>query len=289
MHTGITSKKIVVEGNYWFTSLFYSLISCVSDSIILSIDRQNEFADDMFGNNLYFSSAEDFNKENTARNISLCNIINCSSSVESKKIVKMLEEIDHVIVNHKNLLSFFEQIDKKHESVKRLKGLNVDSDIKRSYLFFLEIPEDIIQKNTQIFSLNFELNNNVNFYDDKNNMSFYAKLKNAKLNFLVKSLLDTTDEVSAEAYIQQNFGKTFSNKHISYATKNSIKNKSSMEELIVILMIICYRSRFYCDKTWFNLLFILITILSNKEKLDIDERVKAKKIIKKIIAEKFYV
>ena len=289
MHTSIVSKKIIVEGNYWFTSLFYSLISCVSDSPVIPIDRQDEFADDMFGNNLYFSSAADFNDNNTNKYISLCSMINCSSSSESKKVVKALGDIDYVIVNNKNILTFFEQIDKNNDAIKRFKKLDIDSDIKKTYLYFLEIPEDIIQKNTQIFSLNFELSNNINFYDDKNNLSFYSKLKNAKLNFLVKSLLKITDETSAEAYIQHNFGKTFSDKHIAYSVNNSIKNKSSTEELIVILMIMCYRSRFYCNKVWFNLLFVLITIISNKEKLNIDERIKAKKTIKKIIAEKFYV
>jgi hypothetical protein len=253
-----------------------------------NISNKNDISDDIFENKIYCCTFSSLPKEDFSCILKNCVFVGSSGKTETKKILKFFEEKSTLIITKDNfceiMCSFFSKQEKDY-----YKEIISISNSKMMYMKYVGCPEEICDVNSGIKSFNFDLVDKIDFSNESNKLAFFSKLKNSKLNFLIHSILKSNNEIMCEEIIKNNTKNIFSDKHISYAIKSFSKSKSHTEEFIIYLMIIINRYSYNFSKSWFNIIFVLIGILHNKNNLTNDEKIIVKRTIKYIFNQKQYV
>lgn len=288
MHSGLSGKKIVIEGDFWFFCFFHSFVNTSMDYNLSSVSSKDDLSSDIFDNKIYCCTFSVLSKEDFSHILKNCIFICSSGKTETKKILKFIEEKNTLVITRENfcevMCSFLSKRDKEYYG----EILSI-SNSKIMYMKYIDCPEELYDVNSGVKSFNFDLVDKVDFSSEANKLALFSKLKNSKLNFLIHSILKSNNEVACEKIIKDNTKNLFSDKHISYAIKSFSSSKSYTEEFIIYLMIIINRYRYNFSKSWFNIIFVLIGILHNKNNLNNDEKIIVKKTIKYIFNQKQYV
>jgi len=288
MYSGLNGKKIIIEGDFWFFCFSHSFISFKMSYNLTSVSNKKDLSSDIFDNCNYCCSFSLLTKEDCDYILKNCIFIGSSGKTETKKILKFIEEKNTIIITKENFCEIMCSSLSKQDKDYYGEILSIANN-KIMYMKYIGCPEELYDVNFSTKSFNFDLVDKVDFSNEANKLALFSKLKNSKLNFLIHSILKSNNEMMCEEIIKNNTKNMFSDRHISYAIKSFSKYKSYTEEFIIYLMIIINRYKYNFSKSWFNIIFVLIGILHNKNKLTNDEKIRVRKTIKYIFNQKQYV
>lgn len=285
MFTSLNNKYIVVEGGYWFQCYYYYVYSQVFNNKIRHVGSLQEICNDIFGDYGYSINFSNIDLD-TFVDVGIDLHINLFSEKESKSLQKKIDIT--YSVNQKNIISFFDNICKNHKVWEEIKKITKEhNDYKKLYMNLINIPGDVIEYNNSYKSNTYNIINASNIFSEDNNLYFFSQYKSCKLQFIIKYMsMCGYDEIKCIESISSCYGKLYSDKHVGYTIKNLNSLSGVHQNYYIYSLLSLLKMNNKTSEKWFNIIYHIIDLIVDNNKLHNDEKNMAKKLVKEILNKK---